>query len=431
MEIDMELYRRQFYQEAREILDKVNEDILLAETDPTNQELLNSIFRGIHTIKGSAGGFDLGDISDFAHYIEHLLNLLREGRIPLDSGVVDLVLQGSDQLNAMIDSHEKGVQPAGCEELANRFKVFLSRTDGVSSERRTEQAAGAPLGPEHASTASLPADIDLPRGLRETLTKHGADGCNVYEIYVRYTSEVFENGYDPIVFLANLESSSSFYHAETDQGTVPSPDGFEPLRLYLSPRVYVACDLSLEEVRDIAFDPSLVSVRKLYGDDGALLSLESVDEAILGEFLMGARDMIDSAERGLIEYEKSYSRESLNEIFRSVHNLKGDSDYVGLKGLTDFAHSLETLLDNLRKGGIKRTPQIIDLLLKAVDALKDCVGGIATKTHYGKNMMLLRNRIEKQCPMGEAKKENALRGLTGEAGVVYMDQALQQRERLS
>jgi len=59
MSVDIEFYRRQFYQEARDILENLSENTLRLEVNPQDKELINSIFRGIHTIKGSAGSFDL------------------------------------------------------------------------------------------------------------------------------------------------------------------------------------------------------------------------------------------------------------------------------------------------------------------------------------------------------------------------------------
>ncbi len=84
---EMEYYRRQFYVEAKEIIEKATEDVLKAETEPDNIDLLNSIFRGVHTIKGSAGGFELEEISEFAHHLETLLDKLRNREIELTSEI--------------------------------------------------------------------------------------------------------------------------------------------------------------------------------------------------------------------------------------------------------------------------------------------------------------------------------------------------------
>src|SRR5659263_77542 len=98
MNDDIEHYRQQFYLEALEILDIANDNLLKAEADPTNEELLNAIFRGIHTIKGSAGTFGLDDISGFAHHLEALLSALRDKLCVLTAEMTDAILHGVDVL---------------------------------------------------------------------------------------------------------------------------------------------------------------------------------------------------------------------------------------------------------------------------------------------------------------------------------------------
>ena len=95
-ERDTETYKRQFFQEVRDIIDQVSEDILKAETAPEDRDLLNAIFRGIHTIKGSSGMFGMDALGQFTHHLEELLGSLREGTITLTSDIVDIVLSGID-----------------------------------------------------------------------------------------------------------------------------------------------------------------------------------------------------------------------------------------------------------------------------------------------------------------------------------------------
>ncbi len=121
-----EYYRKQFYQEAKDILEKVNEDLLRAEADPENQEILQSVFRGIHTIKGSAGSFGLENISAFTHHLEELLSALRDGKISLSPELVDVVLSGADHIGKMIEAHEAGQESYIDSSLTERFREFCA-----------------------------------------------------------------------------------------------------------------------------------------------------------------------------------------------------------------------------------------------------------------------------------------------------------------
>jgi len=141
MKADLEHYRRQFYQEMREILETVNRDLLQAEADPDNKELLNSIFRGIHTIKGSAGTFELNEVSDFTHHLEGMLVALREGKILLEPGIVDVILEGADELGAMVGSLERGEPITVNTGLVERF-----RSSYLGAGKESAGKAGTPPG---------------------------------------------------------------------------------------------------------------------------------------------------------------------------------------------------------------------------------------------------------------------------------------------
>lgn len=366
MKTDLDHYRKQFYQEMREILETVNTDLLQAEADPSNKELLNAIFRGIHTIKGSAGTFELNEVSDFTHHLEGLLVALREGNILLEPGIVDVILEGADELGVMVGKLEKGAPVSVNTDLVERFRsAYQDSGQETTGKAGTSQAIPAGNGALSAELAGVPDEI------RHHLPKYAAEGLHLFRVEVNYPSEVFENGFDPLVFLRNLKEASVFYHAEKRKGPFPVFDEYEPLKLYLNPIVYAATGLTGEEVIDLCFDRELVRVSAL--DCGTVGKADLAcmpDKADMQEFLGGAGEMIESLESAVMDYEKTNAVESLNRIFRIIHTIKGDVAYIGLAELKEFTHLLESVLERLRKGTTKRTPAVIDLLLQSLDFLK-------------------------------------------------------------
>ncbi len=91
-----------FVQEALEFLESLNENFIELEKDPENKELLNTIFRAAHTIKGSAGFLGFQNIVELAHSAENILNKLRQGEISLTPDMMDYLLKAIDTLKAMI-----------------------------------------------------------------------------------------------------------------------------------------------------------------------------------------------------------------------------------------------------------------------------------------------------------------------------------------
>jgi two-component system, chemotaxis family, sensor kinase CheA len=94
---------KDFLVESTENLDRLDSELVKLETDPSSQELLSSIFRTIHTIKGSCGFLGFGKLEKVAHAGESLLSLLREGKIPLAPELTSGLLSMVDAIRTMLD----------------------------------------------------------------------------------------------------------------------------------------------------------------------------------------------------------------------------------------------------------------------------------------------------------------------------------------
>lgn len=420
-----EYYREQFYQEARDIIEKISDDILQVEADPDNQELLNAIFRGIHTIKGSAGSFDLEDISEFAHHFESLLSDLRDHRISLTPDLVDVILSAADHIGKMVGDHEAGRNSFIDKELLERFKSFCSDKDEIRED--TDSDSGMPISDR--------PDVPLPPQVREAFQEAVSLGLYVFRIRVRYSTELFENGYDSLVFLKNLKRSCTFYYADfkdlrapedtSELTDVPCIEDFKPLTLYLHPTLFVATALSAEDISDLTFDPSLVSAEAIH------IELDDVHSEPIHEFIDNAVEMLESMEKAVIDYETSGSRDSLNEIFRAVHNFKGDADLVGLQEITVFAHTLESLLERLRGGTIHRTFALIDVILQSVDFLRQSVVKLGQGVKVPEFPPIFKT-LEYYASMKDNldRKQSLLRDVSPEIRDVFTEQTIQYKDIL-
>ncbi len=368
MNIDIEFYRRQFYQEARDILETLNENVLQLEVRPEDRELINSIFRGIHTIKGSAGSFDLDDVSSFAHYFESVLSLLRDGVIDVNPDLIDLILAGIDHLFELINGYEKGASLQVDNALVEKFNAII--TDAKRTETRVE---------ETRKEMKMELEETIPEEIDGVLRENAQKGLNIYKITLNYDSETFRNGYDPLVLLKNVSDYSSFYKAYVNWRDIPRISDFNPYELYLSPTVYIATELSKEDIIDLAFDRSLIKVKDISFSAETLESVEDeTQKELLREFLNQLPDFISALEASALEYESTGSISALNNIFRIIHTIKGDSSYLGIEELSRFAHTFESFLEKLRAGEFQPNPEYTDLILKAIDDIKDMTSHVAS-----------------------------------------------------
>ncbi len=92
---------------------------------------------------------------------------------------------------------------------------------------------------------------------------------------------------------------------------------------------------------------------------------------ILDTFLVESNEILEALGQNLVEIEKRPNdAELLNAIFRASHTLKGTSSFLGFTQMSEFSHRLEDLLNKLRKNELTVTPETIDVMLEAYNALK-------------------------------------------------------------
>ncbi|MBI2421983.1 MAG: chemotaxis protein CheW [Candidatus Hydrogenedentes bacterium] len=96
----------EFIAESRDHLDTIEPDLLALESGEESGDIVNRIFRAIHSIKGGAGFLSYEHLRDLSHAMENALMLLRDGGLALSPALADVLLAGVDKLRVMIDDLE-------------------------------------------------------------------------------------------------------------------------------------------------------------------------------------------------------------------------------------------------------------------------------------------------------------------------------------
>ena len=99
---------RDFLVESEELLQQMDQDMVALEAAPRDAELLNRIFRGMHTIKGTSGFLGFDPVVQLSHRTEDVLNALRRGEAQMDRRCMDALLAARDQLGTMLRDIEQG-----------------------------------------------------------------------------------------------------------------------------------------------------------------------------------------------------------------------------------------------------------------------------------------------------------------------------------
>jgi two-component system, chemotaxis family, sensor kinase CheA len=142
---------QEFLNEAEELLQGMDEDMIALEASPKDTELLNRAFRALHTIKGTAGFLEFEPVVHLSHAAEELLNVLRKGEITLTRKITDVLLRARDQLGKILaDIRSNTKQEYDLEAILSEL-----------------QAAGRPTSPKLG-------DILVADGVVDAQTLHSA-----------------------------------------------------------------------------------------------------------------------------------------------------------------------------------------------------------------------------------------------------------------
>ncbi len=133
---------KEFLVESYENLDRLDREFMALEKDPTNRDYLSSIFRTIHTIKGTSGFFGFERLQALTHVGENLLSKLRDGKLVLSGDMPNALLAMVDAVRGMLG----GIESTGVEEATDHTPL-IARLSALLDENPSE-APTASGGPE-------------------------------------------------------------------------------------------------------------------------------------------------------------------------------------------------------------------------------------------------------------------------------------------
>lgn len=146
-----------FLIEAGEILEQLSEQLVELENNPDNQDLLNAIFRGFHTVKGGAGFLSLTALVDTCHGAENVFDTLRNRQRKVTSELMDVILQALDTINAQFGATQSRTEP---EPASPELLAALDRL-AKPAEAGEDEVVTAPEVVEPQSPAASDADASV------------------------------------------------------------------------------------------------------------------------------------------------------------------------------------------------------------------------------------------------------------------------------
>ncbi len=159
MSDEMQEILNDFLTESNEMLEVLDQRFVTLESDPNNTDLLNEIFRAMHSMKGSAGFLGFNHLVNVAHRGENILNKLRQGEMAVSPAIISVILATVDVIKAiMADIRESGTDThVATDAIAATLDDIIN---GKTSAAMPTAAAAAPVQPK-VETAPI-ADTAVP-----------------------------------------------------------------------------------------------------------------------------------------------------------------------------------------------------------------------------------------------------------------------------
>ena len=236
MTIDLTQFHDAFFEESFEALDSMEAALLKLDIGAPEPELINTIFRVAHSIKGGSATFGFSDIASFTHSCETLLDELRSGGMQVSLEISDLLLKTVDVMRAMLRSTQSK-QPINMQKVSDvQFDV----------EMMIAQKNNAPAKPAAAPAKAAPAAVPAPAAPAPAAPATPPR----WEISFRPYRELFARGNDPLRMMRELAELGELT-VNVDVSALPSFAELDAQSCYLAWKLELAGDVAEDAIKQV------------------------------------------------------------------------------------------------------------------------------------------------------------------------------------
>jgi two-component system, chemotaxis family, sensor kinase CheA len=217
---DLEQLQASFRHEADDLLTDLGGALLLLELDPRNPEVINRVFRAMHTLKGSGASAGFRRLANFVHHVEEVFNRIRNKQLEATPELIDATLKACDCCVMLLDlgSTDSDTPLLLETEVLAAIQPFLPLTD-------------------KATAAAHPG-------------KTAVSGPARYKIGFRPNREIFFSGTDPASLLLELTDLGEM-EIRCDASDLLAAEPFDPEQCYLRWEVHIETSQPEEKLREV------------------------------------------------------------------------------------------------------------------------------------------------------------------------------------
>jgi two-component system chemotaxis sensor kinase CheA len=271
-------FKEAFREEAYELLTELENALLLLEEEPDDPETISSVFRIMHTIKGSAAMFGFDDISFFTHEVENVMDLLRSGRLIVNKNLIDLTLESRDYIKDMLDDSSINLK----EETNRVIKNFKLEVNSQTSEIYSDV--------DKSDTHPVPVKENKTVKKQDN-KKYNKDEFLTFRIIFCPDHNIFLTGTNPILLLSEIKDLGD-YSVDAIYDEIPPLSKINSEYNYTSWEIILTTTYSEEEIKDIfIFVESSAEIRISTIVDDDIVSEKKIGEILVDRGIVKSEDI--------------------------------------------------------------------------------------------------------------------------------------------
>ena len=256
----MESIKQTYFQECEELLYAMEEGLIAMENGEADDEIINAVFRAVHSIKGGGGAFGFDSMVSFAHVFETVLDKIRSAELSPDHEVVKVLLRAGDILADHVNAVREGTELAEGHD-ADAMTALAALADGAGAGGAA--SAGEAVAEDFDDFDFAPQIIsmddesdDVSEGWRIRFTPHATLCAKANE---------------PALILRELSGLGDM-EVESDLSNVPLLDEIDPDGAFISWTILLKGDIpreAVDEPFEFACDDCDLVVKPLASEGGA------------------------------------------------------------------------------------------------------------------------------------------------------------------
>jgi len=254
MTIDLTQFHEAFFEESFEALDSMEAALLKLDIGAPDKELINTIFRVAHSIKGGSATFGFSDIASFTHSLETMLDELRSGTMQVTLAMSDVLLKSVDVMRAMLRAvqQKKPIDAQRVSDLQFDLELMIAQKNAAAAVVVAAPVAPAPA-PATASPAAASGDSAAPAPAGADAASASPAAASVptrWEIAFRPYPELFARGNDPLRMMRELSDLGTL-ESNIDVDALPKFADLNPQSCYFAWNLVLTGEVTESAIRQV------------------------------------------------------------------------------------------------------------------------------------------------------------------------------------